>query len=170
MPEAPVDLWGPGAWALLHTCSFTYPESPTTDDRRQFHDFLWAVARVLPCPRCRKHFMSYLQTHAPAPCAAAFDDRKAISRLLVDVHNDVNRRTQKPEWTYAAARRRYSTEAGTVCPVLPPPAPCHAESPPAPCPAGPPALRVLLLLGLLLVMLALAARRRHRQPAAPPAG
>ena len=33
-------VWGPAAWHLLHTISFNYPVEPTSEQKKQYRDFI----------------------------------------------------------------------------------------------------------------------------------
>lgn len=170
--QAPlIDLWGPGTWGLLHTCSFRYPESPTQRDRLDFHTFMWALANVIPCAHCRAHFTESLTANLAAPSAAPLGARKLLSAYLVDLHNDVNRRTNKPIWTYEQAEMQYGRRDG-ACPVprradrAEPPADKQYSGPPASHrgPASPVRILVLLLLWTVLTGSLLQARRKAGTP------
>lgn len=171
MSDSLIDLWGPGAWAFLHSCSFRYPESgASADERNSFYDFLWALARVMPCPLCRTHFIESLEEHVPSSCAPTLDTRDQLARYIVELHNDVNRRSGKPQWTFEQARKYY-TRTGT-CPIseaTPSPTQKEEKSPheeESPRRRTSPLLELnALAIGLLLallVLLAFSARTNSR--------
>ena len=120
--HTPVNLWGPGLWAFLHVASFEYPEVASDSDAVAQHTFLWAAAVVLPCSRCRAHFTASLTAQVPFADSPVLSGREALAGYLVDLHNDINRRTGKPEWTLEQARAHYAG-GGSVCPIA---APCPA--------------------------------------------
>lgn len=96
-----IDSWGPKAWGFLHAASFKYPDTPTVPERIAWSNLLHSLAVVLPCAVCRKHFGVELgRTLARREHARVLDSRDALTRWLVDVHNDVNERNKKRPWTY----------------------------------------------------------------------
>lgn len=100
-------LWGPSAWDFLHTISFDYPEVPSPDDKKNMLIFLNSLSKVLPCSWCRKHFNETLKKNPPE-----LQSRESFSRWFVDVHNSVNKRLKKPEYSYNDARKKYESHRG----------------------------------------------------------
>ena len=90
-----VELWGPGAWKFLHAISFAYPAAPDDLMVQQFSAFFRNLPFVIPCPACGEHCHSYFQRHAEE-FAAAMRSGPALQRVLVDLHNDVNKRRSPP--------------------------------------------------------------------------
>lgn len=101
-------IWGPPAWKFMHSVTFAYPKSnPTNDDKENMVNFISACGKVLPCIKCREHFRKLLLDHPPHRYLGS---REAISRWLVDRHNDVNIRLNKPTLDYDFVRRQYEDE------------------------------------------------------------
>ena len=48
-------IWGPTQWHMLHTISFNYPVKPTTEQQKQYKDYILSLQNVLPCAACRKN-------------------------------------------------------------------------------------------------------------------
>lgn len=97
--------WAPVVWAALHAWAlFKYPVRPTDQDRARAAEFLqqWFTTLVL-CGVCEFHFKQAMRgVHAHTA------SRFALSRFLVDVHNEVNRRTGKPVLTHDDVVRHYA--------------------------------------------------------------
>lgn len=109
--------WGASGWRFLHAVSFAYPDEPTFEERQRMFAFLWSVGHVLPCRRCRAHYESYLQAHhLTSASATALRDRTSLSRFVVDLHNDVNRRLQRSEFDYERVRYEYEVECDAQWP------------------------------------------------------
>jgi len=103
MPLLFLGQWGPAAWTFLHAATWTYPEQPTDPERARMDAFFRAVPHVLPCTVCGGHF----SRHVDESLTGALASRDTLTRWLVGVHNDVNRRTGKPERTYESVREDY---------------------------------------------------------------
>ena len=83
--------WGPAAWLFLHAATFGQNKIICPAQQKRVTDFFELLGYMLPCARCRKHYNDYLEKH---PVQAAC--RKDLTRWLVDLHNDVNVRTNNP--------------------------------------------------------------------------
>lgn len=115
-----VSKWGTPGWTFLHCVSFTYSKTPTPQERRDMFAFLRSVGNVLPCKKCRSHYNSYVHTRLQSTTSPALQSRESLSRFVVDLHNDVNRRLQRPVIDYETVRRMYEddTEVDWVGPAL----------------------------------------------------
>jgi FAD-linked sulfhydryl oxidase len=98
-------IWGPSFWQSLHLLSLAYPEAPSQVDMDSHKQFLYSLARVLPCPICRQHFLSYL---SEVDLDIILKNKDSFVRFIFSVHNDVNKRLDKPQWTYEQFYEYYS--------------------------------------------------------------
>ena len=103
-------------WRFLHASSFAYPVAPDPLRRKQMIQFLRCVGLVLPCRTCRDHYNEYIEEHLGDE---AVQSRASLVEWVVELHNSVNRRTGKKEWTVDEVRRMYETTAaaGGSCPT-----------------------------------------------------
>jgi len=107
-----VRMWGPEAWNFMHATTFMYPEKdPSEIDKKNIKEFFDSVGKVLPCMRCRYHFNKMLEKY-PVPTK----NRDALTRWLVDRHNDVNKRLDKPTMAYEHVKKKYD-RMQNVCPI-----------------------------------------------------
>lgn len=88
-------VWGPPLWQALHSLA------EITDDVVVWEGLLEKVHSTMPCPVCATHFGEWLQTHPLRLTGEAegLTVSEPVSIWLLTLHNDVNRRTGKPEWT-----------------------------------------------------------------------
>lgn len=114
MSAGSIDNWGPALWRFLHASSFAYPDEPESHRKAQMLEFLKSVGKVLPCKTCRNHYVEYLQENLTEEVV---ESKKSLSSWLVELHNSVNRRTGKKEWSYDEINRMYETKTGGSCPV-----------------------------------------------------
>lgn len=103
MPDP--NFWGPALWTSMHNITFYYPEDPTEDQKMQYRDFFTSIKYVLPCETCREHYEKNIEKNFPLN--AALKNRDTLSRWLVDLHNAVNRRLNKPVIPYEAVKEKY---------------------------------------------------------------
>jgi len=86
----PPTKWGPPFWMTLHIACLG------CQDSKVLVDFVESYKKIIPCLSCRLHFEEVLVEN-PVPEA---DD---LFKWSVDVHNIVNRRLGKPEFSYEDA-------------------------------------------------------------------
>jgi hypothetical protein len=88
-------VWGPPLWIALHSLA------EITEDVVVWEQLLAAVEATMPCPECKGHFAAWRIAH---PLTSVVDVNgltvsESVRSWLLALHNDVNRRTGKPEWT-----------------------------------------------------------------------
>ena len=91
----PPATWGAHAWAMIHLAAATYPTRPTPADKSAYRAFYESLRGVLPCPGCRDGYAQILKDLVPLT-DSALDDRMALFKWTVDVHNAVNAKLGKP--------------------------------------------------------------------------
>lgn len=94
-------LWGPSLWRALHTAA-------EIGNVEKFAAVAAALDGALPCPDCEKHYHQWYITH-PVPT-----ERAAIRTWLLDLHNDVNRRSHKTPWTLEQVAAAYGGDGAAV--------------------------------------------------------
>ena len=99
-------VWGPGLWHYLHTMSFNYPNSPTTEDKHDYRDFVLSLRRVLPCGKCRENLKKNFKT-LPLKMKH-MKNRETFSKYVYDLHETINKMLGKNSGlTYEVVRERY---------------------------------------------------------------
>lgn len=128
-PLATVDtsVWGAILWRALHAASMA------ADNRSQidaWHGVAEALRTGLPCPDCSAHYNAWYNAHplkfsavvAPTrlmnPMARARVRRTAPAPIqattvgwVLDLHNNVNQRLGKPEWSFDQVMSAYGDKA-----------------------------------------------------------
>jgi len=97
-----IESWGPAFWHVMHAVSFMYPENPTPQDQTKYANFYENLIDVLPCQKCRNHFAEILQE-----IPMQLRSRRELSEWVVNVHNEVNKSTGKPEQDYLDVVQAY---------------------------------------------------------------
>lgn len=99
-------VWGPNMWHYLHTMSFNYPVNPTSQEKKQYRDFIISLQYTLPCKYCRlnlkKNFKSF-------PLRSEdMKNRDSFSRYVYKLHELVNKMLNKKSGlSYCDVRERY---------------------------------------------------------------
>jgi hypothetical protein len=86
----PPTKWGPHFWMTLHIACLG------CQDYKALSEFVEGYIYIIPCLTCREHFEQVLVEN-PVPEAGDF------FKWSVDVHNIVNKRLGKPEFSYEDA-------------------------------------------------------------------
>lgn len=104
-------LWGPITWNYLHLQTFLYPPKPTSEDKARIKKLFETVRDSLPCESCRTHF-----SEALADMDKHTGSMSELSQWLVEVHNSVNKRLNKPIKSYKDVAKVYKCDE-VACPV-----------------------------------------------------
>ena len=97
-------VFGPHFWFTLHSVSFFYPENPTDTDMRIHKEFYESFVHVLPCEECRNHYRMLLTKY---PIEGHLSCRESLSRWVVFLHNNVNKKIGKPILEYQTVVENY---------------------------------------------------------------
>ena len=112
MAGSPPRRWGSLHWKLYHTLNWWYDrlfEIPATritaDDQRAHQLFLHSYVRVSPCGACRDHGTTFHEQIEDdvLPVEYAVTHGRCFERSVL-LHNMVNKRLNKPEWSVATAQ------------------------------------------------------------------
>ena len=87
-------IWGNHAWLFLHCSSFNYPKFPTETEKKNYHEFLKTLHRVLPCKLCRRHLQEYMEV---TPIEPFLQKRESYIKYIIALHNHVNEKFNKKQ-------------------------------------------------------------------------
>lgn len=90
--------WGRQAWHFIHAVALSYPQEPTEEDKENYKRFFYSLSDVLPCAICGINFAEKLETSPPN-----LESQDSLWKWTVDVHNQVNKKNNKPTLTYDEA-------------------------------------------------------------------
>lgn len=108
-------FWGPGAWRLLHTITFSSDADPAT-----LAAFFETLPYVLPCKYCRASLTDYYREDP-----IRTESREAMQEWLYRIHNRVNGKlrsqglmaTRNP--TFAAVKKMYAAAGELTAAAFP---------------------------------------------------
>lgn len=83
-------LWGPYIWHILHTIAKTYPAKPNKKDKFAANKIINLIAYIIPCPKCKIHYMQNITRNAPK-----YDNNASFFKWTVKIHNIVNKSLKK---------------------------------------------------------------------------
>jgi hypothetical protein len=91
-------LWGREAWHFIHLVALTYPDKPTQEDVKEYHQFFESLGSVLPCEFCAHHYREKIKVNPPK-----LGSQMELFQWTVDIHNSVNKDNKKKIFTYEQA-------------------------------------------------------------------
>lgn len=100
------EIWGPHAWFFLHSITLAYPDNPSYGDKENVKTFFKSFYKVLPCPKCRIHYENHLE-RMPITNEIV-ESKQQLVQWLIDLHNAVNKSTNKPLLTYEDVLLKYT--------------------------------------------------------------
>ena len=89
----------------METYAQLYPPNPGEEDRafaRQLFEPDGIFARLIPCGACAAHYRQYATSHP-----VDVNSGRGLILWVMHLHNDVNRRTNKPVWTFDQVMESY---------------------------------------------------------------
>jgi hypothetical protein len=112
-----ISVWGPCCWKFLHTLSFAYPPTASRKRTKSMFTFLHSFAEQIPCAKCMHHMQQMLSEQLVNSASPHLVGRDALSRFIVDLHNQVNQRISKPQQLYADVHHAYmdAVEEQSTC-------------------------------------------------------
>ena len=95
------NFWGPGQWKFLHaTAAVAYGEQ----ERLDFEQYVMALARVLPCGKCKEHFRANLREN---PIRNYMSNNETLFLWTYIMHKAVTDAQGKPGITFEEAYKMY---------------------------------------------------------------
>lgn len=88
----PPEHWGSSLWKTMYCIAYTYPDSPSNDEKVAALHFYSSLAHLIPCETCRTHYKKLI---AVKPVNPHCENRTKLLKWLEMVSNDVNTRLKK---------------------------------------------------------------------------
>jgi hypothetical protein len=99
-------VWGPSMWHYLHTMSFNYPVNPTSEEKKNYRNFILNLKYVLPCKYCRMNLKTNFKQLPIKMCDMR--NRDTFSKYVYNLHELVNKMLNKTSnLSYCDVRERY---------------------------------------------------------------
>ena len=94
-------------WSILHDLSFLYLDSPDKEVVNIMISLLKDELLTIRCPVCRKHYVSYIKdVNFNEICSCKLN----LIKWLIDLHNDINKKLDKPILSYEEVFKRYNLD------------------------------------------------------------
>ena len=98
------DIWGPYIWIFLHCFTIRIKDECFNEEKNNIIKYISQVCDNLPCPQCSIHAIEYLKKHR----FKFIQTKQDLIQIIFNLHNDVNKRTKKPEFDFSKLHETYS--------------------------------------------------------------
>ena len=98
-------VWGPCVWYLFHTLAYKAVPENFAEVKTELIQYIQRICANLPCPECTQHATDFMKSNSRI--IALITTKEQLHYFLVDFHNSVNVRKQKPAFTYEQANEKY---------------------------------------------------------------
>ena len=98
------NFWGHPTWVSLHSITFNYPVTPTSEDKTKMYNYFKQVSAVLPCSSCAKSFELYFNY---IPITEYLDDVYGLTFWLYTMHFIVNKKLKKKNMNFSSVVKMY---------------------------------------------------------------
>ena len=117
IPTVDTSVWGSLLWRVLHTASVA---TKTRQHAQLWRSLLSALKTGIPCPDCSAHYNAWIARHGLRFSVIRNGIRGPIVRWVLDLHNEVNRRTGSPfgSWTVKQVMDTYQDRTAASAALL----------------------------------------------------
>jgi hypothetical protein len=106
MTSAPSE-WGPAFWFSIHNATMFYPVKPTSQEEKEFVNFVSGLPSMIACITCRENARLYIENNKENIKRSAVS-REKVFQFFVDFHNHVNQSNGKSPLTYSKVFSLYT--------------------------------------------------------------
>ena len=94
-------------WDNLHWLAYNYPDNPLESDKNEIIKLITAIKnRGILCPLCTMHFINWSKNNC---ITQATQSKQKLMDYFWRLHNDVNKRNKKMEYSYNDLLNQYQT-------------------------------------------------------------
>jgi len=95
IPVPTIDIWPQAYWKSYYYTARMYPEQPSKEEQDAVVDFFKSQVHLLPCHKCRAHFVKHLPGLEKAKTS-----QSELFKWLFSVQNDINERKGTHVYTW----------------------------------------------------------------------
>ena len=99
-------LWGPILWNILHSFSINNNLKITNEMKKKYYIFYTSVAYIIPCLVCSDDYSNIIYNMYPIEENKI--NRIYIKKWLYTVHNIINKKLNKPKYSYKNLKKDHT--------------------------------------------------------------
>ena len=100
------NVWGPKLWEIMHTFSFSYPDTPSLQHKQSAFNFFSSIGLLIPCTNCSMHCKEYIYNNQPN-----VNSKNDLIMWVFNFHNEVNKRLNKSQYSINDLYNKYDKSA-----------------------------------------------------------
>ena len=98
-------VWGNSIWYLFHTLAEKINPEKFQEQKNNLFETIKIICRNLPCPDCSDHASKQLNNSN----IKIINDKETFKLFLLEFHNRINRKLNKPTFTLDELNAKYKT-------------------------------------------------------------
>jgi hypothetical protein len=106
------NIWGKHFWKTSHYITASYPNNPTIEHKQHVRQYFELLQFLLPCLNCRNHYKLNLKNYPLTD--DILNSKEKLVEWLIELHNEVNKRTGKTVLSVEKAKKLYSVNNNSV--------------------------------------------------------
>ena len=91
-------IWGESFWNTMYFTVYSYPVSPTQEDKNNMLGFFTYLGKILPCNTCRVNFISHIKKYPLTD--KILSSKQELTQWIENISNEVNQFIGKPPVKY----------------------------------------------------------------------
>jgi hypothetical protein len=109
------EVFGPPYWYVLHNGAISYPNNPTDYVKLGMQNLLLYFPLLMPCVACKEHAFDFIRI---TNLNLVTRSREDLFKFTIDLHNYVNKRLNKKQFSLDAAKEFYGYNKAGIGPVV----------------------------------------------------
>ncbi len=107
MKWKPKHEWGHPIWSYLHTITIIDGDiNNIISEHNRIRPYIEKLHEIIPCKTCSEHYLVLLQKY---PLDNCITEHLGLFKWTVNIHNEINRKLNRQEWTFDQALRQWGT-------------------------------------------------------------
>lgn len=101
-------IWGSKYWFVIYTTAFTYPNKPSSQEKKDTKNFLILLGKKLPCEECNNNFKKHLKKFPLNN--KTLKNKISLINWVINVNNEVRKSTGKEPLKYKEIKEYYEKQ------------------------------------------------------------
>lgn len=107
------NFWGPAMWTIMYTVAYTFS---TLENIEQVYAFYESLGFLLPCDKCRKHYMEYLAKNPIKAFTSENTNNRVLCQWVYNLEAQVAKKNNRPIETFDVKFQKLQHRDPTTAP------------------------------------------------------